>query len=233
MRFPSRLLAATTVIFLASWAAFTVVLVAVTLAVHFFGDLTHSAWEAAATVPRWYMVINGAMLIHSFLPLYIAHGQTRRQFGAQAAVAALVFVPLVSVAMTLGYLLESGLYALLDRPQVLRQSHLFTEPSQVHLVLLEYVVEYLACFAAGMFMGAGFYRWSAGGLLTIPFGVGLIVLGLSAAGSDFSLPLSSFALGLDLPRGPGFAALTAVVAFSVGLALTWGVIRDVPLRNKV
>jgi hypothetical protein len=233
MRFPSRLLAATTLLFAASWGAFTVVLAAIVLGLHFVGEVTRSAWEAAATIPRWYMVINGAMMIYSFLPLYLGHGQTRRQFGVQAAVAALVFVPLVSAAMTLGFLLESGLYALLDRPQALRQTHLFAEPAQVHLVLLEYVVEYLACFAAGMFMGAGFYRWGAGGLLTVPFGVGLIVLGLSAGGSAFSVPLSSFELGLDLPRGAGFAALTAVVVFSAGLALAWGVIRDVPLRNKV
>lgn len=232
MRFPRRLLAANMWYAALLWVAFVVVVMAVALGIHVFGDLGRSVWEQAGQVPRWFALFVGIALIMEFLPLYIAHGQTRRQFGAQAAVTAVLYVPFLAALMTAGFLLESVLYRLIDRPQALDRVHLYAEPAQVPLVFLEYVVDYLAWISAGTLMGAGFYRWRSGGVLTVPLGVGIVVLGMSAIGTEFRMPLSSFALGLDLQRGPLLTLGLGLAAFAAGLAVTWAIIRDVPLRNQ-
>ncbi|MDH2427656.1 hypothetical protein [Sphaerisporangium sp. TRM90804] len=231
MRFPSRLLAANMWFAVMLWAGYLVLVTVITLAVELFGELNQSAWEQATQLPRWYAFFTGVTLVRQFLPLYIAHGQTRREFGAQAAVTVALFAPFLSALITISYLLETALYGLLDRPQVISQAHLFTEPTQVPLVFAEYLLEFLVWIIGGSFIGAGFYRWGAGGLLTIPVGILLAVLAETATGGELRLPLLRV---IDLNLSPS-AAMTAGVgigAFVLGLALTWPLIRDVPLRNK-
>jgi hypothetical protein len=232
MRFPTRLLAANVWLALLLWAGFLGFVAAITVGVAVFGTVTRSAWEPAAQLPRWFALFAGVALVREFLPLYVAHGQTRRQFGAHAAVTVIVFAPFLSALMLAGYLLEAGLYRLAGWPQTLGRAHLFTEATQAHLVLLEYLVEFLAWIVAGAFMGAGFYRWRAGGLLTIPVGIALIVLAESALGREPLLPLVR-ALLLDLPPSLATTTVVGVGAFLVGLLLTWSLIRDMPLRNNL
>ncbi|WP_157251167.1 hypothetical protein [Nonomuraea typhae] len=232
MRFPTRLLAANLWVAFFTWLAFTGAVIVLTLGIHLFGNLTRSVWEGASQLPRWAVMFVGVALVRQFLPLFIAHGQTRRQFGFQAAITAALYVPFAAALMSAGYLVERVLYGLLDRQQVLDRPHLYTDPAQVPMVFLEYTVEFMAWITAGLVMGGGFYRWRAGGLLTIPIGVGLIALGLSAIGTQFQVPFSSFALGLDLEQGPLLAAGLGLVTFLIGLALAWSVIRDTPLRNQ-
>ncbi|MFD0663972.1 hypothetical protein [Thermocatellispora tengchongensis] len=112
-------------------------------------------------------------------------------------------------------------------PQNLDRRHLFTDPLQVHLVLAEYSLQYLAWIAAGALVGAAFYRWEGGGLLVIPLGVVIVALGEAATGD--ALPLIGERLGLALPQIPAVAALGAAL---LGAALTWMIVRDVPVRNR-
>lgn len=232
MRFPRRLLAANMWIALMLWAGFAVVVTAITVGIAVFGTLTHSVWEPAVQVARWYSLFAGVTLVREFLPLYIAHGQTRRRFGAHATVTVALFAPFLSVLLVAGYLLEKVVYGLAGRPQALERAHLFTEPGQVPLVFVEYLVEFVAWIAAGTFIGAGFYRWGGGGLLTIPVGVGLVVLAHGAVGAGLRLPFVGGGLDLDLPESPALALGVGLGVFLLGLAVTWAVIRDVPLRNK-
>ncbi|GIH92321.1 hypothetical protein ACFFMN_04800 [Planobispora siamensis] len=233
MRFPSRLLAANLFFAGMVWAAFYVVTTLITVAIAVFGTLTHSVWEGATQVPRWFALFVGVAMIREFLPLYIAHGQTRRQFGAQAAVTIALYAPALSALLVLGYLLETLLYNVAGWPQELARAHLFASPTDVPLVFLEYLVEFLAWIVAGTFMAAAFYRWQGGGLLSIPPGVGLILLGEAAIGTELQLPFIQ--IPLDVTSTP--AVLTALAGgigcFLLGLAMTWSIIRDVPLRNRL
>lgn len=232
MRFPTRLLAANTFFALLVWAGYFVVVTAITVGIAVFGTLSQSAWEQATQLPRWYALFVGVALVREYLPLYIAHGQTRRQFAAQAAVTVALLAPFLSVLLVVGYLLEKVLYGLAGWPQTLDQAHLFTEVTQVPLVFTEYLVEFLAWLVAGGFIGVGFYRWNIGGVLTIPVGIVLIVVAEAAAAAELRLPFArAFDLGIGYPRSPGIALGVGLGIFLIGLALTWSAIRDVPLRN--
>jgi len=234
MRFPSRLLAANVHVALWLWGALLVVVTVVAAGVAIFGDLTESAWEKGAQAPRWYALFVGIGLVSEFLPMYVAHGQTRRQFGAQAAVTVALLAPFLAVLIGVGYLAETGIYHLAGLEQVLSRPHMFTEPTQLHLVLLEYLLEFLVWIVAGALIGAGFYRWQAGGFLTIPVGVGLVFVAQSVIGTELDLPIIDRVLDpsatpvASLPLAVGVTLLTCLA----GLALTLAVIRDVPLRNK-
>ncbi len=235
MRFPSRLLAANVYVSLWLWGVLLGLVTVVVAGVAIFGDVTESAWEKGAQAPRWYALFVGVALVNEFLPMYVAHGQTRRQFGAQAAVTVALFAPFLSALIVLGYLVEAGAYHLIGWEQVLDRAHLFTEPTQLHLVFLEYLLEFLVWIVVGAFIGAGFYRWQAGGLLAIPVGVGLIVPTQGMLGGELDLPVIGRMLD-QLPTQAQPVPVTlgvALLTFLVGLALTWAVIRDVPLRNKV
>ncbi|MFI6905911.1 hypothetical protein ACIBKY_31930 [Nonomuraea sp. NPDC050394] len=231
MRFPTRLLAANLWVAFFVWLAYLAIVIVITLAIHFFGNLTQSVWEQATQLPRWMVLFVGVAMVRQFLPLFIANGQTRRQFGFQAAITTALYTPFAALLMSAGYLVERLLYTIIGRPQTLERAHLFADPTQAPLVFVEYTVEFMAWIAAGMFVGAGFYRWQAGGLLTIPVGVGLVVLGLSAVGNRFGVPLSAFSIGFELSAGPLVALVMGLGTFALGLLLTWSVIRDTPLRN--
>ncbi|MGW5484962.1 hypothetical protein ACWEU6_02490 [Streptosporangium sandarakinum] len=233
MRFPSRLLAANTVFALLLWGVLLVGVALVAAGVAVFGTLAESAWEKGVQLARWYALFVGVALVREYLPMYLAHGVTRRQFGAQAAVTATLFAPFLAALVAVGYLLEAGVYGLAGLPQTLDRAHLFAEPTHVPLVFAEYLIEIGAWIVAGSFTGAAFYRWNGGGLLALPVGVGLVVLAESAIGTELRLPfVSRLALGLDVPQSPVVTAGLGLAAFLIGLALTWLVVRDVPLRNR-
>ncbi|GAA3441701.1 hypothetical protein [Planomonospora venezuelensis] len=233
MRFPSRLLAANLVFAAMVWAAFYAVVTLVTVGIAVFGTLDKSAWEAATQLPRWFALFVGVALIREFFPLYIAHGQTRRQFGAQAAVTVALYAPFLSALLVAGYLLERLLYGLAGWPQALGRPHLFTSPAQVPLVFTEYLIEFLAWIVAGAFMAAAFYRWEGGGLLSVPLGIGLILLGEAAVGAELRLPFVHLELGIVSVPGVATALAAGLGCFLLGLAMTWSIIRDVPLRNRL
>ncbi len=233
MRFPTRLLAANAVFALMIWAGFWALVTAITVILGVTGRLTNSAWEVAAQAPRWYALFVGLALVREFMPMYIAHGQTRRRFAAHGAITVALFAPFMADLLVISYLLESVLYGLADWPQALARSHLFTSPTQVPLVFAEYLVEYAAWIPAGAFMGAAFYRFRGNGLLSIPVGAGLIIIAQSAIGSEVWVPVVTNRLGINLPDLPLMPLFAGTAVFIVGLLLTWSIIRDVPLRNQL
>ncbi|GAA5059004.1 hypothetical protein HNP84_008733 [Thermocatellispora tengchongensis] len=225
--FPTRLLAANALITAMLWAGFVAVVAIVAVGIGLFGTLGRSVWEPASQFVRFYALFFGIALVREWMPLYLAHGRTRRLFGLHGGITIALFAPFLAVLAALAYLVERGAYALADVPQNLDRRHLFTDPLQVHLVLAEYSLQYLAWIAAGALVGAAFYRWEGGGLLVIPLGVVIVALGEAATGD--ALPLIGERLGLALPQIPAVAALGAAL---LGAALTWMIVRDVPVRNR-
>jgi len=230
MRF-HRLLLANGVFALLLWAGFWLLVTAVTVVLGLTGRLTQSAWEVASQLPRWYALFVGVALVREFLPMYLAHGQTRRRFAVDGAITVTLFAPFLAALLTVSYLLESVLYGLAGWPQALTRPHLFTEPTQVPLVFAEHLLEFAAWIPAGAFMGAAFYRFRGNGLLSVPVGVALIITSYATMGVQPWVPLLLDRLSFDPPDTLLTPVLGGLGVFLVGLLLTWSIIRDVPLRN--
>lgn len=226
----ARLLFATHLVFLGLvWLAFVALVAAAAVGIATFGRVTGSVWDPAATILRWFALGYGSYLIGTLLPTYVAHGQTRRDVMAQLTVFILVGGTLFAALMTLGYALERLLYGLAGWPHVLRAGRLFTAADQYGLIFLTMCGVLLVWTIAGALLSAGFYRSSDLGLATVP--IALVLVALSGLGVGFgTLPLVGRLLGIaDLPL-PLTVALCAV-AFALGVAATWALVRTLPLRN--
>ncbi|GIH26728.1 hypothetical protein Aph01nite_50380 [Acrocarpospora phusangensis] len=235
MRFPTRLLAAHLAFGALLWAGYVVVIALFTVAVAIIGKVTGSIWELAAQLPRIYVLFFGVSLVREYLPMYVAHGQTRRRFAEHAAATIAVFAPCMAALMAVGYLIENGYHALAGWPQGLERPHLFESTGQAGLVFSEYLIEFLAWATAGALIGAGFYRWRGGGLLlTLPAGIALVLVAAGATGSELRMPFVAklLAFRVDLPDSLPVTYAVGLGVFLAGLALTWPIIRDVPLRNR-
>lgn len=244
MRFPTRLLGPFAAFTLLLFAVFLVVVEGVvTAAIGIFADsVPHSVWERSAGVPRGYSLVVGLVLVREYLPMYLAHGQTRRRFCADAGVTVTLLAPFLAALVAGGYLVEAGVYALAGWPHALTpigDGHLFQASTDLPLVFTEYALEYLVWMAAGAFIGAGFYRWSGGGIVTIPVAFALVALVDAATGSHWTDVLAGWPVSLvldtfgdDLPRTASVALPFGLGAYLTGLALSWAIIRDMPLRNR-
>ncbi|WP_214103738.1 hypothetical protein [Acrocarpospora catenulata] len=236
MKFPTRLLAANMVFAILLWVGFLLLVGAITAGIAVFGQVSGSVWDPASQLARFYALFTGVALAREYLPMYIAHGQTRRQFGAQAAVTITLFAPFLSVLITLGYLLENVLHGVAGWPQGISRDHLFGSTSEIGLIFAEYAIEFLVWTVAGALMGAGFYRWEGGGVVTIPVGIAMVLVSSGALGTDLRIPFLFLTmlnrLRLDLQESLPLGLAVGLGTFAVGLALAWAIIRDVPLRNR-
>lgn len=195
-----------------------------------FGTVRISTMDAAGQVLRWFAFGYGAYLVHTLLPIYLVHGQTRREYLRQAPVFQLVSAGALAGLHTIGYAAETLLYRANDWPQALSEDRLYDNASQYPLIFISYWGMLLVWTLTGSFVGAGFYRLGAGGVLLLPVALGLLML--SAVGNGFmNLPFIDVRLGalqLDVPAAVGVTAGCAVLA----LALAWALARDMPLRTR-
>ncbi|WP_242454518.1 hypothetical protein [Bailinhaonella thermotolerans] len=234
MRFPSRLFAAQAWFAAMAWLVLAGVIAVIVLAVVLAaGPPRQSVWEQASQVPRWFTLFVGVFMVREYLPLYIAHGQTRRRFTGHLALTVLAYAPYAAALVTLGFLLEALVYAAAGWPQALDRAHLYSSPTQVHLVFAEYLVEILAWTSVGCLLGAAFYRWGAGGILMIPPAAAMILLAEGSVGAPANLPMLASRLRVDLAVYPALALGVALLTFLVATGLTWTLIRDMPLRNRL
>jgi hypothetical protein len=216
------------------WAGFFVFVTLVTLVVSAFRPIEISGWEVASQLPRWFVGGIGVYLTAVYLPLYIAHGYTRREFLAQAPLATAATVGVAALLMTVGYGLERVVYGLADWPQTLQQSHLFAAPDQYGLILLEFLVLFSVWAAAGALCGAGFYRGPAPGLAVTPVALAMVGLAEAVLNPGFFELVTAIAAGLGMQ--PTTVSTTTAVGIGVGAvvtgsAVTWALVRDLPVRS--
>jgi hypothetical protein len=213
-------------------AAFAVVVVLITFGIALFaGDVTTSIWNGAVNFLRWLALGYGAYLTGSLLSVCVAHGRTRREFLAQVTLFMAGASALLALLLTLGYPLESLLYRAMDWQHQLPQGRLYTSPDQLGLIFLSLWAMLAVWTVAGAFISAGFSRDDGGwGLLMIPLAVGLVLL--VAVVTDLGhLPFVSRVLRrAELPPAASMAVCAG--AFGVGVAATWALVRDMPIKNK-
>ena len=220
------------------WAVFAVGVAVLCGVVALFTSIRISAWEQAAQIPRWFAAGSGVYLTYYHLPLYVAHGYTRREYTTQVPVVVAAFAAVLAALMTLGYLIETFVYGVAGWTQALTRAHLFDVPDQVPIVFAEFLLAFLVWTVIGALVGAGFYRNGGLGLLLIP--VGLLLLGVTeyALGDGFGPMPFGFLRSLLRPLAgidPGSLAGAATISLGVLVgtaAMTWAVVRDIPVRTK-
>jgi hypothetical protein len=222
------------------WLIFAVIVAAVGVAMAGLGAVTGSVWEPAARIPRWFAAAVGASLTWSSLPVYLAHGYTRREFAMQMPVFIVGFAAALAVLMTIGFAIETLVFRAAGLPSALSTPHLFTSPGQLPLVFVEFLLLLPVWTVAGALLGAAFARNTGLGALLIPAALVMVTMPEFAAGPGnlappvFGLaPLMARSLAVFGRPDPSLtAALVACVGVvALGMAGVWALIRDIPVRT--
>lgn len=216
------------------WGVFVIAVAVVTGIVSRSVEIEESAWVIASSVPPWYMLGCGVYMTAVYLPLYIAHGTTRRSFMAQATPYMVVVTGVGAALMAAGFGIERMLYGLMDWPQDLPEDHdaLFSSADQYGMIFLTFWLEFLLFFVVGAFVAAAFYRRAWGGLagwLVIPVGLVLTAAAELALQQNAPAPVLTV---FDVEPSTPVVVAVCLGAFAIGLALTWAFVRDLPLRSK-
>lgn len=212
------------------WLMFVAATILVGAVLHSLVDVGDSIWSTASIAGYWFALGMGVYLTAVYLPVYVAHGRTRREVYRGSARFAVVFAAVLGMLLTAGYAIEAGLYRVAGVASQLPDPHPLGSPGLAMTTLAEQAVGILVYLAVGALGGAGFYRMWLIGMATIPVGLGLLFVYSWASETDKLGPLPDWAAG-D-PPAVALALLVGVVVTLVAAALTWAIVRDVPLRPR-
>jgi hypothetical protein len=193
----ARLLFATHLPFLLlCWAVFAAAVLVLMFAIDLRVSITSSIWDPAVTVVRWVALGYGLYLINRLLPVYVAHGQTRREFAANVAVFLVVATAMVAALLTLGLALELVLYRIMDQ---VSDQRLFDSPGQYPLVFGSYWAMLLIWTTIGLLLAAGFYRSGGQELMALLLSLAIVVVTEIAFGFNGLAFLGSIVEVGDIP----------------------------------
>lgn len=209
--------------------AFMLVVAAVGLAIHLIVGLSGSVWAGAVQFMRWFSVGMGVYLTAVYLPVYVAHGRTRREIAMGSAIFALLLAAWLGAAVLVGSALEVGVYRLLGWAALLPDPHPVGSLAQIATTFAEHSTAFLIWLCAGALGGAAFYRSPVIGLAVAPFALAL--LGLAELLRDRPLPFDALPDAIADPTLPVVVSV-GLAAAAAAMALTWPIIRDVPLRPR-
>jgi hypothetical protein len=227
-----RLLAAQGFLLVTSWAGYVVLYCGIVVTVAAVGTVGGSIWEGASQLPRWFALAIGIYLTGTYLRLAVAHGLTRREFMIQTSAFIVVYATMFSALLTIGFALERLLYRLGGWPQDLHEASMFDSPTQLGLIFVAFWLVAAVWIAAGTLLAAAFYRNGLLGALTIPMAL-LLVSSTELAVGFNPTPFLRNVLGFtDAPAPALLVVALCATSFALGLALTWAVVRNTPIRPK-
>lgn len=230
-RFPRLLLEDHLALALMIWAGFVVEVMAVAIGIAFFSDVTGSVMVVASSFAAWHVAFLTGYVAYRHVPRFIAHGQTRRGAGIQLATFMGVFAAIDALLITISYLIEYGFYALASWPRDLSGEHLFSSHLDAGMIFAEYWLIFLVWAAAGGLVGVAFYRYGAGGWLAlVPAGILMCLAGVNSGQAFMRFVLQS--LPAIETTSPALFTVLALASFLVAIAMTWSIVRDVPLRTR-
>ncbi|CAN5406446.1 hypothetical protein BH10ACT3_BH10ACT3_00670 [soil metagenome] len=192
--------------------------------------LGDSVWEEAGLGwTRWVLFAAGVVMATQSIPVLVAHGVTRRRVWKGALVGLTIVGVVGAVVVTAVHLLEGVVYRWDDAVHVVGGWHLYDDPGQIHLVLLESFLIYLGYAISGWIVGLGYYRFGGIlGTLALPFGL------LPIAAIELSLNSTIEVAGLDLTTDMpmGVRALVCLLAIVSGAAAAFRLQREMALRPR-
>jgi hypothetical protein len=208
------------------WVGLIVIFNGIAVGVAIFGHLDRSIWETSFDgVGQYFPLAVGIGLMSLHLPVFVAHGVTRRNFGVGSLWFVLVFTLISAVGLTLGYVVEDLIFAIAHRTPVLHSPQLFTATDQFAVIFGQSVLQVLAYLVSGWLIGAGFRRFGVYGLLLLIPGL-LPIAGLGALIRTGWLGQLANSLGLGTPgvaAGVGVQALLIVLGAAGAVVLGHGV----------
>jgi hypothetical protein len=203
---------------------------AVTAGVAIWGEIESSVWEKAGGVVRFAAAFMVAWLVYTYLPIYVAHGVTRREFMQKLTVFTVAFSALLGALSMLGYLLEGLVYEVADWPHELTDEHSFDSTSELGTILVTHCLAFLVWATIGAIVGAAIYRHDDGwGLVALPVCIVLMIPAGFAIGST-ELPLDR--VFEDRTVDVLWAVVLCVLGAGAGLRVAWGLIREIPIRSN-
>ena len=146
------------------------------------------------------MLVIGVSIVSSFLTFYVKLGVTRKDY--------YIGTILASIVISLVIVLVAGIVSLVEGIFISNGMGLHQDYAWI-LLLFVYVLYLITYFTAGWLIGAGFYRYGAGGLLFIVLAVAMIFvfealwtmeLPIAVAGTFVLLSASWFVLRLITKR---------------------------------
>lgn len=211
-----------------SWAGmllFTWVMIAGVAAA---SQIRVSGWSHMAPLLVWLGGFWGAYLVAARLPLFIAHGRSRRSFAVGAAAAAVPVALLAGALATAGFAVESLVYGLMGWPWRLEPFLLLPAADHYPLIFASYTLAALVAIPTGAMLAAAFSRSGWLGLLLLPGVLLLVAMARAALYGEFR-----YLFGLSMPQTAVGQALFVCTGVAVAAAAaTWVLIRNVPLRPR-
>lgn len=205
----------------------------IVLLVSIFAPIEVSGWDMATQLTRWYGGGLGVYLTAVYLPLYIAHGYTRRAFLQQLPVLIGSVSVLMAGLVTLGYGLEHLVYRLGGWDQGLTSDLLFSSATEFALIAVSFGLVVLVYLVGGALAGAAFYRNGALGAALVPLLLLVAAANEVAMRSDVPLPTMVVRLGLPGEGGSvGLASGVGVGSVALMAVALWSVARDLPIRSN-
>jgi hypothetical protein len=223
--------------FAGDMAAYTVfwvpIVVVVTVAVGVLiartGTVDASLWQGVHGFTRWLLVGGGFIAARHYLPMFVAHGISRRHIlaGIWPVMAGLAVV--LGVATGVAFAVEGVVFDALGWNHVISDEgnrFLYQRPDQYTLIIPATAIADLSYLVTGTLIGATYARGGVVGTLLLPVSV-LPALVTEVTGGGWLL--DDALASTDLPVAAGLAAgLAACALGAVGATLA---LRNVELDN--
>jgi hypothetical protein len=217
---------------LIAWSALVVLTAVVTAGATIWTQIDRSFWHYPATfAARWFAFGLGVDAVTTYLRLHVAHGRTRRDFLRQLWPHLLVLSAFLALLVAIGYLVEGGVYALMDWPRQLPSPALFGTADNLPGVIGAFMLMFVLWAVAGVLLAAAFTRNFVLGLITVPFGLLIITPSELVAGTTAVPLIQDVMQAMGLPTAMSIGL--GLVGIVVGGAAIWGIVRDMPVRPRV
>lgn len=200
--------------------------------VSMFTDIRISAWGIVGSIAPWYIAIMAGWIVYIQIPLFVAHGRTRKQGFREWRNTGLGLVSLGAILMAVGFILERVIYDLANFSISAENEEFFSGANDLHIVLFQYLLTFAVWFALGGFVGGSLYRSEDWGWVSIP--IAIIIASLAGLWNHTSGGFFAFSRriipGINTESVFLDIGLSAI-AVAVGVWIVWKLTHDMPLRN--
>jgi hypothetical protein len=215
------------------WAGLVVVSLAIAAAFAWFTEVPGSIWEDSSQVAAWYVGGVSGYIAYQTVPMLIAHGRTRRDSAIEMVIFMAVFAAVAAVLVAAGYLIEYVMFGVAGWPRDLSGEYPFSSQLDTGMVFIQSWLTFLVWAASGALVGGAIYRYRDNGWLAlIPASilVGAIGIFTQSYRGPVGFLIDRFP-SVETPSLP-LAMTTAIACFLIALALTWPILRDLPIRTR-